>query len=309
MSVPVNQQPSRCMEYLTASLQEGGSTKARLQADDPLSSEPAAIPASSEAQTLTGVDFREILKAIVQGVNSMARDNQRSYVNERAPFAGVPLLFNGENVTLFIKEIEQRSSFYQETIEDRISRLLSHCDHTRRDIIETSMPEFDTTKSIGDWQGIRIALRKRFRNLDQAQREETEDSLRSWCQSCSTTTNLSLQSYLDAFGPRFNRCLEAGTVTAEQKGFFLLRGLNRDRLNKVLDKFDLSISRPSDFRFEKIELFLNKMASRESEIEAFNPALGRSNNAAKSTTDAALEPMATSTFRAPQLLNARGATK
>jgi hypothetical protein len=301
MSFPSNQQPPRRMEGLTSPLQEGGGTQARLQAEDPLGSEPAVTPAPSEAETLSAPDFREILKAIAQGVNAMARDNQRSYVNERAPFADTPLLFNGENVTLFIKEIERRSSFYQWTIEDRISRLLGHCDHTRRDIIENSMTEFEAARSAKDWQGIRTALRKRFRSLDQAQREETEDSLRSWCLSCSMTTNLSLQSYLDAFGPRFNRCLEAGSVTAEQKGFFLARGLNRERLNKVLNKFDLSIARPSDFAFERIELFLSKMASRESEIEAFNPALGKNSSVAKPTTGDSLGPIPANTFRAPQL--------
>jgi hypothetical protein len=58
------------------------------------------------------MDLRHILQIIASGVGYIAQENQRTYVNERAPFADVPLIFSGENVTLFIKEIEQRSTFY-----------------------------------------------------------------------------------------------------------------------------------------------------------------------------------------------------
>jgi hypothetical protein len=304
MSSSTSQDPPRRREGLTPSTQARSTPSDHLEPEDPLGPEsmPSVTPASSEAETLTNLDFRQILQAIANGVNVMAKENQRSYANERAPFADVPLLFNGENVTLFIKQIEQRSAFYQWTIEDRILRLLSHCDHVRRDIIESSMTEFAVAKENLDWQGIRSSLRKRFRSQDQAQREETEDSLRAWCLSCSLTTNLSLQSYLDSFGPRFNRCLEAGTVQSSQKGFFLTRGLNKERLNKVLNKFDLSITAPSTFGFEKIEPFLSKMASREAEIEAFNPALGKNNRMAKTpSADVPLGPAQTTVFRTPQL--------
>jgi hypothetical protein len=305
MSFQPNQDAARRREGYTAPIQNRDNSSAYLHPDDPLGQETTtttSTPVSSETEALTNPDFRHILQAIANGVGMMARDNQRTYVNERAPFADVSLLFNGENVTFFIKEIEQRSSFYQWTIEDRISRLLSHCDHVRRDIIESSMTDFIIAKANNDWQGIRTALRKRFRSLDQAQREETEDSLRAWCLSCSLTTNLSLQSYLDSFGPRFNRCLEAGTVVPAQKGFFLARGLNRERLNKVLNKFDLSISNPGAFQYEQIGLFLSKMAFREAEIEAFNPALAKNSHVVKTTaSNSSLGPLPTVTFRAPQL--------
>jgi hypothetical protein len=166
------------------------------------------------------------------------------------------------------------------------------------------MTEFAEAQRINDWQGIRQAMRKRFRNLDQAQKEETEDSLRTWCMSCSVTPNLGLQSYLDSFGPRFNRCLEAGTVSLSHKGFYLAKGLSKQRLNKVLNKYELTISQPEDFRFEVIEPFLNKIASREAEIETFNPAFAKK-NAAKSTNaepnGALTATTAQDMFRAPQL--------
>jgi hypothetical protein len=72
----------------------------------------SVTPASSKAETLTNLDFRQILQAIANGVNVIAKENQRSYANKRALFADVPLLFNRENVTLFIKQIEQRLAFY-----------------------------------------------------------------------------------------------------------------------------------------------------------------------------------------------------
>ena len=205
-------------------------------------------------------------------------------------------------MTLFLKEIEQRSSFYQWTIGDRISRLLSHCDHTRRDIIESSMTEFATARDSNDWQGIREAMRKRFRTLDQAQQEETEDSLRAWCVSCSVTPNLALQSYLDGFGPRFNRCLEAGTVSLSHKGFYLAKGLNKQRLNKVLNKYELTVTKPEDFKYSEIEPFLSKVASREAEIETFNPAFKKKASMPKAAVPS--EPLGQATgqtFRMPQL--------
>jgi hypothetical protein len=52
-------------------------------------------------------------------------------------------------------------------------------------------------------------------------------------------------------------------------------------LNKVLNKFNLSITALSTFRFKKIKPFLSKIASREAEIKAFNPALGKNNQIAK----------------------------
>jgi hypothetical protein len=270
-------------------------------ADDLLGSGTTPTSAPSEAENLANIDFKQALQAIASGVSIMARDNQRSYINERAPFAEVPLSFNGENVTKFIKEIEQRSKFYQWTIEDRVSRLLSHCDYARRDIIETSMPDFELARTNNDWDAIRISLRKRFRGLDQAQREETEDSLRAWCLACSLTPNLSLQSYLDSFGPRFNRCLEAETVEEDKKGFFLCRGLNKERLNKVMNKFDLSTSKPKDFKYTDIERFLSKTAARDADIEAFNPALIKNDKIVKTPTIEPLGPPPTNTFRAPQL--------
>ncbi|KAF1828251.1 hypothetical protein BDW02DRAFT_512798, partial [Decorospora gaudefroyi] len=118
------------------------------------------------------------------------------------------------------------------------------------------MAEFNRAREDQDWDAVRSVLRTRFRTQDQVQQEETEDSLRRWCQACSVTDNLSLRGYLDSFGPRFTRCLEAGTVTNGQKGFYLAKGLNKSLLTKTLNKFDLSTTRPYEFDYAKLEAFL-----------------------------------------------------
>lgn len=199
----------------------------------------------------------------------------KSVVNEPSPFVNTPLVFNGENVTRFIKEIERRGKFYQWSIGEQIERLLDHCDPAQRDIIEASMSDFEEARKDKDWPEIKVVLRKRFKAQDELQQEETEDSLRLWCQACSVTPNLSLQHYLDSFGPRFNRCLEAGSVAIEYKGYYLAKGLNKQRLSKVLNKFDLLTTSPLEFQYDKIETFLNKLSSREAELENFNPAFSK----------------------------------
>jgi hypothetical protein len=84
-----------------------------------------------------------------------------------------------------------------------------------------------------------------------------------------------LQHYLDSFRPRFNRCLKAGLVAIKYKGYYLAKGLNKQRLSKVLNKFDLLTTSPLEFQYDKIETFLNKLSSREAELENFNPAFSK----------------------------------
>ena len=109
------------------------------------------------------------------------------------------------------------------------------------------MSDFKEARKDKDWPDIKVVLRKRFKAQDELQQEETEDLLRLWCQACSVTPNLSLQHYLDSFRPRFNRCLEAGSVAIEYKGYYLAKGLNKQRLSKVLNKFDLLTTSPLEF--------------------------------------------------------------
>jgi hypothetical protein len=91
-------------------------------------------------------ELRNILAIIASSVGHLAKDTHRTYANKKAPFADVPLVFTGENVTRFLKEIEQRSAFHQWSIRDRIKQLLSHYNHIKREVIKSSITEFIITK-------------------------------------------------------------------------------------------------------------------------------------------------------------------
>ena len=108
---------------------------------------------------------------------------------------------------------------------------------------------------------------------------------------------LSLQSYLDAFGPRFARCERAGTVNEFMKGYYLTKGLNRARLDKVIGKFKLKTNNPNGFDYQKIQGYLNDAAQREMEIESFNPALRRTEPSAPDAVRTV--PEAPSTYMFP----------
>jgi hypothetical protein len=114
MSSSTSQDPPRRREGLTPSTQARSTPSNHLEPEDLLGPELmlSVTLASSEAETLTNLNFQQILQAIANRVNVIAKENQRSYANKQAPFADVPLLFNRENVTLFIKQIEQQSAFY-----------------------------------------------------------------------------------------------------------------------------------------------------------------------------------------------------
>ncbi|KAF1934512.1 hypothetical protein EJ02DRAFT_363547, partial [Clathrospora elynae] len=118
------------------------------------------------------------------------------------------------------------------------------------------MPDFKEAKATHDWDKAKEALRRRFRDQDSIQMEETEDALRLWLSQCAAMEDLSLQSYLDLFGTRFARCEKARTVTPSLKGWYLVRGLNSSRLRKVLSKFNLELSQEFGFDYVKIQNFL-----------------------------------------------------
>ncbi|KAF1834327.1 hypothetical protein BDW02DRAFT_598231 [Decorospora gaudefroyi] len=73
----------------------------------------ANTPSPLEDDVMSGANLRGILQLIATSVSMLAKDNGRStYVNKLSPFADTPLIFNRENVTSFLKEVERRSAFY-----------------------------------------------------------------------------------------------------------------------------------------------------------------------------------------------------
>lgn len=79
-----------------------------MRPEEPLGTD--TLPSPEEA--LSNMDLCCILAVIANGVGYIAQENYRTYANEKALFADVLLIFAGNNVTQFLKEIEQRSDFY-----------------------------------------------------------------------------------------------------------------------------------------------------------------------------------------------------
>jgi hypothetical protein len=233
--------------------------------------------ASPEAQPPSSLSMNDILlQRLVESITVIASANQRAAIQERPPFDTKELSFNGDNVTEFLEAIEERGAFYGWTVGQKLERVLAFSDRDHRMIIDSSIPGFSEAKASLDWDKAKTALRRRFRDQDSIQMEETEDALRTWLSQCASIDDLSLQSYLDLFGTRFSRCEKAGTVSPAQKGWYLVRGLNSARLRKVLSKFNLELSQEQDFNYVEIQRFLAQIAQRDADIERFNPALVRS---------------------------------
>jgi hypothetical protein len=201
--------------------------------------------------------------------------NQKSLpqIQEKGPFENKKLEFKGEDVSEFLDSIEERAEFYQWTTAQRIKNVIAYSDRTRKDVIAQSMPEFKEAQDMNDWNETRRVMRQRFRDQDTAQKEETDEALRAWLMACANMNKLSLQSYLDAFGPRFARCERAGTVQEQQKGYYLVKGLNKARLNRVVGKFKLKANNLASFDYQKIQGYLNNYAQQEMEVENLNPTL------------------------------------
>jgi uncharacterized C2H2 Zn-finger protein len=114
-------------------------------------------------------------------------------------------------------------------------------------------------------------MRQRFRDQDTAQKEETDEALQAWLAAYSSINKLSLQSYLDAFRPQFARCERAGTVQEQQKSYYLVKGLNKARLNQVVGKFKLKANNLASFNYQKIQGYLNDYTQQEIEVKNLNP--------------------------------------
>jgi hypothetical protein len=65
----------------------------------------------------------------------------------------------------------------------------------------------------------------------------------------------------------------AGTVQEQQKGYYLVKGLNKARLNQVVGKFKLKANNLASFNYQKIQGYLNNYTQQEIEVKNLNPTL------------------------------------
>jgi hypothetical protein len=257
---PSFEEPFRTMETRAVLHPEGPAEPTSENTETPLSTKEDSPRDLMMEQLMT------LVKAVLQ-------QKALPQIQEKGPFENKKLEFKGEDVSDFLDSIEERAEYYQWTTAQRIKNVIAFSDRTRKDVIVQSMPEFKEAQATNDWDETRRVMRQRFRDQDTAQKEETDEALRAWLAACSSMNKLSLQSYLDAFGPRFARCERAGTVQEQQKGYYLVKGLNKARLNRVVGKFKLKANNLASFNYQKIQGYLNDYAQQEMEVENLNPTL------------------------------------
>jgi hypothetical protein len=258
---PSFEEPFRTMETRAVLHPEGP--------PEPTMPENTETPPSTKEENPRDL-MMEQLMALVKAV---LQQKALPQIQEKGPFENKRLEFKGEDVSDFLDSIEERAEYYQWSTAQRIKNVIAFSDRTRKDVIVQSMPEFKEAQTLNDWDETRRVMRQRFRDQDTAQKEETDEALRAWLAACSSMNKLSLQSYLDAFGPRFARCERAGTVQEQQKGYYLVKGLNKARLNRVVGKFKLKANNLASFDYQKIQGYLNDYAQQEMEVENLNPTL------------------------------------
>ena len=196
----------------------------------------------------------------------------RTFVAEPTPFPDEPLRFEGQNITNFLREYVKRANFYEWPIEKRIERLVDYCDEFQANIIKYSVVEWEEARESHNWDALWKALRLRFRSTDKDQVEESEDAFKAWLFECQNTPGLDLRSYLDTFAIRFHRSAEAGTIREDYKGYYLVKGLNKELAQKVLSKFSATPTEPSSFKYKEIHKMLSKEARVKADVYLLNPA-------------------------------------
>jgi hypothetical protein len=237
--------------------------------------EPMANTRTKEEVKETNNQVAEAIHQILsQFKKEVAKDiKQGTTLVEPSPFEGEERLkFDGTNVTEFLREFEHRADTFKYDEATKIDRLLVHCDDTRREIIVDTVKEYATAKQTGQWAPIVKALRKRFRNQDQGQLEESEDALRDWLALCQATPNMDIGKYLDAFQVKIRKCIRAETIDPALEGWFLVKGLHENAARKVLTRCKLNVDRPRTFNSEAIYQVLHEMAEMNYNTRRLNPS-------------------------------------
>lgn len=83
---------------------------------------------------------------------------------------------------------------------------------------------------------------------------------------------MNIIEYLQEFQIRSKRCIEAGTVEEDRRGFYLVKGLPLRHATKVLERFSLRTDSPKTFDYKKIRDYLTKRLEVEEEARMLNPA-------------------------------------
>lgn len=186
------------------------------------------------------------------------------------PANSVPT-FDGNNVTSFLEEYENMTKYYNFTDQMRIERLTAHCSERQRHIIQAS-DEYSKACIDFKWSDLRASLRDLFRTNDRYQQEERAEYFEHWLAECQKREGLSIPDYLQDFKIRSKRCIEAGTIEEDRRGFYLVKGLPLRHATKILEKFGYESSKPRTFNYKKIHDNLVKRYKVEEEAKMLNPS-------------------------------------
>jgi hypothetical protein len=212
------------------------------------------------------------LQMMAEAMGTLNRQNPPIYAPQLPPYPIENLpVFNGSNVTAFLKRYEDIAKYHNFTDKMKIDQLTAHCKTRQRAIIQASKEYSEATEE-SSWNILRTGLRRRFRNSDKHQQEERMEYFEHWLQQCQARNGLNIREYLQEFQIRSKRCIEAGTVEEEQRGFYLVKGLPLRQATKILKKYRLRTDKPKDFQYKKIRDYLTKRLETEEEARMLNPS-------------------------------------
>jgi hypothetical protein len=209
--------------------------------------------------------LNSIAAAMAMMAQGQAKLNQAPFPKEYVPS------FAGTDVTVFLERYEEVALHYSFTEQDKIQRLITYCQERQKQIIRYSN-EYQQALKDSNWKTLREALRRKFRSNDSAQREEQPEFFDQWLRDCQSRSDLNIREYLEEFQIRVQRCIAAGTIEPEKKGWYLVKGLPFAQATRTLEKFGLTTMRYREFQFEKIQHYLSRRADVEEEARMLNPA-------------------------------------
>jgi hypothetical protein len=212
------------------------------------------------------------LQIIAEAMGTLNRQSPPIYAPQLPPYPieNMPV-FDGSNVTAFLDRYEDIAKYHNFTDKMKIDRLTAHCKTKQRAIIQASEEYAEATKE-DSWAILRTGLRRRFRNSDKHQQEERAEYFEHWLQQCQARNGLNIREYLQEFQIRSKRCIEAGTVEEDRRGFYLVKGLPFRQATKILERYGLRTDSPKDFQYKKIKDYLTKRLETEEEARMLNPS-------------------------------------
>ena len=192
---------------------------------------------------------------------------------------GAPL-FNGKEVTRFVRGWERFAEKYRFSAEKMVEELSDYCDigvsKYVETLIETVKKETEgglnllaTTPRVAPWSGVRKILLKKFKNEDSDQQRNTVAYLQTLaCKKALRKDADEVERYIYAFQEISNNLVALERITAYDQMSCFLQGLPKMISIQLTKDLSLDIDDPGTFMANggikagvKLALALNKTAS------------------------------------------------